>query len=113
VDDTPASAFELSEFQRTLDRFEVRHTLVVAISHNTLRSHLRFATRCGLTFPLLADLAADVARPYGAKGLLPFFKRRTVVIDGRGVLRLVSDGVPDVEALLTFIDGLAGDLPEP
>lgn len=75
-----------------------------------MRSHARYAKLLGLGFPLLADPGAVVARPYGAKGLLPFFKRRTLVIDGRGVVRLVYNGMPDVEALLTFVEGLAGDL---
>lgn len=110
-DDTLACAHAMGEVQKALERFAARRTDVVAISHNTIRSHLRFANKYGLTFPLLSDLTAEVAKPYGAKGLLPFFKRRAAVIDGRGVLRLVRDGMPDVEELLTFIDGLAGDLP--
>lgn len=52
-----------------------------------------------------------MARPYGAKGLLPFFKRRTIVIDGHGVVRFAKDGMPDVDELLTLIEGLRGDLP--
>lgn len=100
----------MREFQAALDRFDARHAQVLGVSHNSVRSHVRFAGKLGLTFPLLADPKAEVARPYGAKGLLPFFKRRTVVIDGRGVLRLVRDGMPDVEELLTFLDGLTGDL---
>lgn len=75
-----------------------------------MRSHARYAEKLALRFPLLADPGAEVARPYGAKGLLPFFKRRTVVIDGHGVVRVVKDGMPDVEELLTLIDGLRGDL---
>ena len=53
-----------------------------------------------------------MARPYGAKGLLPFFSRKAFVIDGRGVLRLVVDGQPDMEKLLAFLAALKGDLPE-
>lgn len=81
------------------------------MSHNSVRSHARYAAKLGLRFPLLADPKAEVARPYGAKGLLPFFKRRTIVIDGHGVVRFAKDGMPDVEELLTLIDGLRGDLP--
>ncbi len=83
---------------------------MLGVSHNSVKSHARFADKLQLRFPLLADPSAEVAKPYGAKGLLPFFKRRTVVIDGHGVVRVVTDGMPSVEDLLALIDGLRGDL---
>ena len=94
-----------------MDRFEARHVQVLGVSHNGVATHARFHAKLGLAYPLLSDPPGAVAKQYGAKGLLPLFKRRAVVIDGRGVVRLVVDGMPDVEALLTFVDGLAGDLP--
>ena len=83
---------------------------MLGVSHNSVKSHARYAKKLGLAFPLLADPGGTVAKPYGAKGLLPFFKRRTVVIDGHGVVRVVKDGMPDVADLLRLLDGLRGDL---
>lgn len=34
----------------------------------------------------------------------------TFVIDGRGTVRLTLSGMPNVEEILTFLDGLRGDL---
>jgi peroxiredoxin Q/BCP len=84
---------------------------VLGISHNSIDSHRKYATKLGLGFPLLADPEGNVAAAYGAKGWLPFFKRHTVVIDGHGVVRLTLSGMPDVEGILTFLGGLRGDLP--
>jgi peroxiredoxin Q/BCP len=83
---------------------------VLGVSHNSVESHNRYAAKLGLGFPLLADPEGTVALAYGAKGWLPFFKRMTVVVDGRGVVRLTMSGMPDVEGLLTFLEGLRGDL---
>jgi peroxiredoxin Q/BCP len=83
---------------------------VLGISHNSVSSHQRYVDKLQLTFPLLADPPGVVASAYGAKGLLPFFKRKTFVIDGRGVVRLVSPGMPNVDNILTLLEGLRQDL---
>jgi peroxiredoxin Q/BCP len=86
------------------------HAQVLGISHNMPESQARFAAKLGLHYPLLSDPAGEAARMYGAKTLLPFFARKTFVIDGKGVLRLVLDGQPDMDKLLTFLEALQGDL---
>lgn len=48
---------------------------------------------------------------YGAKGWLPFFSRKTFIVDGRGAIALMQDGMPDMARLLTLLEGLRGDLP--
>ena len=100
----------MGHFEDYLERFKALDTQVLGISHNSGESQARFAAKYGYHFPLLADPNAEVAKPYGAKGLLPFFSRKAFVIDGRGVVRLVVDGQPDMERLLTFLSGLQGDL---
>jgi peroxiredoxin Q/BCP len=85
---------------------------VLGISHNSTDSQARFAAKLGLHYPLLSDPPGDVAKVFGAKSLLPFFSRKTYVIDGKGILRLVMDGQPDMEKLLAFLEGLHGDLGE-
>lgn len=84
---------------------------MLGISHNTQASQARFAAKLGLHFPLLSDPPGEVARMYGAKGLLPIFTRKTFVVDGRGVVQGIHDGMPDMERLLTLLEGLRGDLP--
>ena len=109
-DDTPGCTFELSSLQQGLARFQELGVQVMAASHNATESQARFAKKLGLGFLLLSDPTGAVAKSYGAKGLLPYFNRKTVVIDGRGVLRLIQDGQPKVETLIQFLEGLRGDL---
>lgn len=101
----------MSAFEARRARFEALNAQVLGISHNDVARHARLAAKLGLHFPLLADPKAEAARLYGAKTWLPFFARKTFVIDGKGLLRLARDGMPDVESLLTFLEGLRGDLP--
>lgn len=63
---------------------------VIGISSDTAESHGRFASECGVTFPLLSDRGGKVRDLYGVKsmmGLLP--GRVTFVIDKGGVVRKV------------------------
>lgn len=109
-DDTPGCSLELRGFETNRRRFEALDTQVMGVSHNQVASQAKFACKLDLKFPLLADPPGDIARMYGAKKLLPFFLRKTFVIDGRGVVRLIQDGQPDIEQLLVFLAGLSGDL---
>jgi peroxiredoxin Q/BCP len=97
-------------FEANLDRFKALHTQVLGVSHNSTESQSRFGKKLDLHFPLLSDPRGEAAKYYSSKGLLPFFSRKTFVIDGRGVLRMVHSGMPDVEKLITFLNGLQGDL---
>ena len=101
----------MAAFEANLARFQAVHAQVLGISHNRPDSQARFAAKLGLHFPLLSDPKGEAAKPYGAKGLLPLFARKTFVVDGRGNLRLAIHGMPDVEQLLSFLEALRGDLP--
>jgi peroxiredoxin Q/BCP len=111
-DDTAGCTRALLALQEQKPAFDAFQTQLLATSHNGKESQAAFAAKLGLGFPLLSDPRGEVARLYGAKDLLPYFHRKTFLIDGRGVLRLVQDGQPRVDELLTFLDGLRGDLPE-
>ena len=85
-DDTAVCTAQLCSYQDDLGRFAELDALVLGISPQNLDSHERFATRRGLTFPLLADPDKAVARLYGVS--TPFGIRRAVfVVDAAGVLR--------------------------
>jgi peroxiredoxin Q/BCP len=112
-DDTAGCKQEMSGFQANLTRFVELQTQVLAVSHNSPESQARFAQRLALQFPLLSDPKGAIAKSYGAKGFLPYFDRKTFVIDGRGVLRLVQNGQPQIDQLIVFLDGLRGDVEPP
>jgi len=70
--------------------------VVLGVSPDTVESHKRFAEKYGLTFPLLADEGATVAKKYGIWTKKNLYGRTfhgvvrsTFVIDGEG--RIIKD----------------------
>jgi peroxiredoxin Q/BCP len=64
-DDTPGCTQESCEFQASLPRLESRNAAVLGVSILDEKSKAKFATKHGLTFPLLADADHEVAETYG------------------------------------------------
>ena len=87
---------------------------MLGLSVDSVYSHQAFAEKLGgLTYPLLADFhpKGAVAQKYGLwredKG---FSRRAIVIVDRAGVVRysqVISQGAPDVQALLKFIESIA------
>ena len=57
------------------------------------KSKAKFATKHGLTFPLLADADGKVIEAYGVDGLFGFAKRKTFLIDSKGKIAKVLEEV--------------------
>ncbi len=64
-DDTPGCTAESCDFQSKLPKFKPSKAAVFGVSILDERSKAKFATKHGLTFPLLADADHDVAEKYG------------------------------------------------
>jgi peroxiredoxin Q/BCP len=64
-DDTPGCTQESCEFQATLPAIAARGAVVLGVSILDEKSKAKFATKHGLTFPLLADADHEVADKYG------------------------------------------------
>jgi thioredoxin-dependent peroxiredoxin len=64
-DDTPGCTAESCDFQAKLPKFKPRKAAVFGISILDEKSKAKFATKYGLTFPLLADADHEVAEKYG------------------------------------------------
>jgi thioredoxin-dependent peroxiredoxin len=64
-DDTPGCTKESCEFQAQLPAYTRRKAAVLGVSILDERSKAKFATKYGLTFPLLADPEHQVAEKYG------------------------------------------------
>ena len=86
-DDTPVCTRQLCSYQDDLGVLTGLGAALWGISTQDLASHERFATKRGLTFPLLSDTDKSVHALYGAKGLLGLPKRAVVVVDGDGLIR--------------------------
>ena len=64
-DDTPGCTKESCDFQASLSTYKRRKAAVLGVSILDEKSKAKFATKHGLTFPLLADADHAVAEKYG------------------------------------------------
>jgi peroxiredoxin Q/BCP len=64
-DDTPGCTKESCDFQASLATYKRRKAAVLGVSILDEKSKAKFATKHGLTFPLLADADHAVAEKYG------------------------------------------------
>ena len=64
-DDTPGCTKESCDFQAQLPAYKRRKAAVLGVSILDEKSKAKFASKYGLTFPLLADPDHEVAEKYG------------------------------------------------
>ena len=103
-DDTPGCTAEACFFRDLLPEFEKKGAAVYGISADSEKSHSKFSTKYGLTFPLLSDPDHSVATAYASWGLKKFMgreylgiKRNTFLIDGEGKIARVWEKVKPQE----------------
>lgn len=70
----------MQAFQNDLARFEKLNAQVLGVSPDSVATHIKFAKKYGLKFPLLADEQGNMQKLY-ASG------RITFIIDKDGVVR--------------------------
>jgi glutaredoxin-dependent peroxiredoxin len=81
---------------------------IAGVSRDSPYSHIEWAKRLGLNFPLLSDWNAEAVRAFGVAhdtdGLRDTPVRSCFVIDGEGVVRFSrkydDSEVPDADVLL-------------
>jgi len=83
----------MQAFQNDLARFEKLNAQVLGVSPDSVATHIEFAKKYGLKFPLLADEQGQMQKLY-APG------RVTFLIDKAGVVRFIQKGIPDNKVLL-------------
>jgi peroxiredoxin Q/BCP len=86
-DDTPGCTEQACTFRDDLHKLEAMGAQVVGVSVDDVTSHLAFAGKYNLAFPLLADTSGAVAARYGSirdLGLVKFARRNTFLIDPQG-----------------------------
>ena len=89
-DNTPGCTREARAFRDAMAKFDERNTAVLGVSTNSAESHDRFATNNELTFPLLPDTDAKIAKAYGVlRSFGKMAERTTFLIDREGVVRAV------------------------
>ena len=106
-DDTPGCTKEMCSFSADLAQFASKDTVVLGISCDSVESHQLFAQKHGLLQVLLTDSSGAVGQAYGTvrEGRVNA-NRVLFVIDKKGIVRHVLEGMPSNTELLAFLDSL-------
>ena len=99
-DDTPGCTTQACGIRDVYGEFERAGAVVLGVSPDNERSHVKFKEKYGLPFPLLADTDHAVAEQYGVwgekkyagKSYMGVF-RSTFVIDADGTVKKVMHNV--------------------
>ena len=98
-DDTPGCTIEACEFRDRHKLAVEKGVVVLGVSPDTAASHIKFAKKYSLPFPLLCDTNHAVASEYGAWGKKKFLGR-----EYEGVIRSTFVIGPDRRLLSAMYD---------
>lgn len=89
-DNTPVCTREACGFRDAYEQFQAVGAEVVGVSSDSQASHLAFAAKHRLPFPIISDPDRRLRKLFGVPNPLGFLPGRvTFVIDKAGVIRLV------------------------
>lgn len=99
-DDTPGCTKEACNFRDDYSAYEKAGVIVLGVSPDSVKSHVKFKQKFSLPFPLLSDEGHKVADAYGVWGLKKFMGkeyegvlRTTFLIDEGGNIKRVFENV--------------------
>ena len=91
-DDTPGCTIEACGFRDKYDLFKILGAEVWGISNGDSQSHLEFANKNNLPYPLLCDTDNTLRRKFGVPKKLGLIEGRvTYIIDKKGIVRHVFE----------------------
>lgn len=115
-DDTPGCTAEACAFRDLRAQFEARGAVILGVSTDSVRSHVRFRQKYGLDFPLLSDADHRVAEQYGVwqekkfMGLVSLGVARATFVIGRdGIIKAVFPKVRVEGHATAVLDALRDD----
>ncbi len=92
-DNTPGCTTEGRDFARLVKNFATEKTVILGVSRDSVKSHLKFKSQCGFPFDLLADEDESLCRAFNVIQEKSLYGRKymgvdrsTFVIDERGVI---------------------------
>ena len=74
-DDTPGCTIETNDFNSLLTKFKKLDCLVIGISKDNIKSHLKFKKKYNIKFDLLADEKKEAIKGYKTWGKKKFMGR--------------------------------------
>ena len=102
-DDTPGCTVEACNFRDDIPNYNKAGVVVVGVSPDSIKSHLKFKEKYHLSFNLLSDAGHKICEAYGVWGRKKLMGREydgvfrtTFLIDPQGVIKHVFENVkPD------------------
>jgi peroxiredoxin Q/BCP len=95
-DDTPGCTKEACDFRDHFATFNKHGAIILGISKDNVKNHVKFKKKYALPFTLLADAQADVCEAYGVINKKSMFgktflgiQRSTFLLDEHGVIRAI------------------------
>ena len=86
-DDTPGCTIEACGFRDKYDLFKILGAEVWGISNGDIKSHLKFANKNRLQYPLLFDKNNVLRKKFGVPKSLGFIEGRvTYIINSKGII---------------------------
>ena len=86
-DDTPGCTIEACGFRDKYDLFKILGAEVWGVSNGDSQSHLKFAYKNNLQYPLLCDLKNILREKFGVPKALGFLQGRvTYIINSNGII---------------------------
>ena len=91
-DDTPGCTIEVCGFRDKYDLFKILGAEVWGISNGSTQSHLEFASKNKLQYPLLCDQNNNLRKQFGVPKKLGFIEGRvTYIIDAKGKIKHIFE----------------------
>ena len=110
-DDTPACTKEACSFRDHYAKLKKKGYIIIGVSADTEKSHVKFTAKYNLPFILIADTDHHIIDAYGVWGLKKFMGRAymginriTYVIDETGIIAKVIDKVNTAEAAAQILE---------
>ena len=91
-DDTPGCTIEACGFRDKYDLFKILGAEVWGISNGSIKSHLEFANKNKLQYPLLCDQDNSLRNQFGVPKKLGFIEGRvTYIINSEGIIKHIFE----------------------
>jgi thioredoxin-dependent peroxiredoxin len=111
-DNTPGCTKEACGFRDAYGEYQSQDAVVLGVSTDDAKSHVKFATKHQLPFPLLSDEGGKVSENYNSYGLKKFMgkeymgiSRNTFIIGTDGRIEKIYQKVkPEIHAMQILSD---------
>jgi thioredoxin-dependent peroxiredoxin len=113
ADDTPGCTKEACNFRDDYSAYQKSGVIILGVSPDSVKSHVKFKEKYQLPFPLLADEDHQVCNAYGVWGQKKFVGREyegvlrtTFLIDAQGKIARVFENVRPSEHSAEVLEAL-------